>query len=172
MKPKSLSIALIVIACLSFNTLKAKAEIKYSITDTICCPPDSLKVISTNYPVFCVSWQVASDSTCRTPYGFTVQWRPYPWTGPWLEAIKVYTGGTTVIFCESVTVCTSYQWRVRTICDTANGGTYSDWVYENKFAMQNCGGSDFEGTDDKKDSPDRTGNKTINSSQILKQKEN
>jgi len=140
MKTNFRSIAFCVIISLSIYAGKANAGIKIPITDSVCCNPDSLKVVSVNYPVFCVSWKVSTDSTCKHPYGFTVQWRPYPGSGAWTERIKIYTGGTTINFCDSVDTCRNYQWRVRTICDTTNGGIYSDWVYGNKFAMNCIGG--------------------------------
>ncbi len=137
MKTKFQLIA-IAITILSFYTGKVNAEIKLPIIDSTCCKPDSLKVVSTNYPVFCVSWQISTDSTCQRPYGFEIEWRPFPSASPWYNKIVIYTGGTVINFCDSVINCGNYQWRVRTICDTAGVTTYSDWVYGNKFAMTNC----------------------------------
>lgn len=153
MKTKFLSIAFIAISFLFFNP-KANAELRAPVIDTICCKPDSVKIISTNFPVFCVSWKVSADSSCKSPYGFTVQWRPFPGSGPWTEKIAVYGGGTTIYFCDSVPVCSGYQLRVRTICDSANT-VYSDWVYSNKFyvCLQAKGAAyktkDMEGSTDK-----------------------
>ncbi len=138
MKTKILAAFICAIITLSFYAGNANASIKTVVTDTACCPPDSLKIISTIYPVFCVSWHVRADSGCRVSYGFEVQWRYHPGSNPWNGAIKIYTGGSTVSFCANVDTCRVYQWRVRTICDTLNGGTYSAWVYGGKIAM-NCG---------------------------------
>ncbi len=134
MKTKLLPV--IIFTIVSFST-KANALIQNPLTDTVCCTPDSLKIVSVNYPVFCVSWHVRSDSGCRLPYSYEVQWRYYPSTNPWNGAIVTYTGSTTLSFCARVDTCRTYQWRVRTICDTLNGGHYSDWVYGNKIGM-NC----------------------------------
>lgn len=138
MNAKFSSIVFCAIFSLSLIVVKANTSFKVPITDSICCDPDSLKVVSVNYPVFCVSWKIPADSTCKHPFGFTVQWKPYPSSDPWSEKIIIYTGGTTINFCDSVDTCRNFQWRIRTICDTLNGGTYSNWVYGNKFSM-NCG---------------------------------
>jgi len=139
MKTKFLPVIIFATISLSLFAGNSNAgEIKTTLIDTSCCPPDSLKVVSKTFPVFCVSWHVASDSNCRVPYGFEIQWRRYVGAGPWSSFIKIYTGGTTENFCTRVDTCTVYQWRVRTICDTLNGGTYSDWVYGNKIIMD-CG---------------------------------
>lgn len=117
-------------------TDEIQAGPRQNVTDTICCPPVNLQVVSTTFPTFCVSWQVNTDSGCiHPPYGYEIQWAYYPGSGPWWSGNVVYSSGTTINFCTNVDTCRNYQWRVRTICDTANGGTYSDWVYGKKFAM-------------------------------------
>lgn len=128
----------IAITILFFYSSNANAAIKFSIIDSTCCKPDSLKVVSTNFPTFCVSWQISTDSACQAPYGFEVEWRQFPSALPWNNQTVIYSGGTTINFCAQVLGCGNYQWRVRTICDTAGVFTYSDWVYGNKFAMRNC----------------------------------
>lgn len=128
----------IAITILSFYSSNANATIKFPVIDSTCCKPDSLKVVSTYFPTFCVSWQISTDSVCQPPYGFEVEWRLFPSAAPWNNQTVIYTGGTTVNFCAQVLGCGNYQWRIRTICDTAGVFTYSDWVYGNKFAMSNC----------------------------------
>lgn len=135
MKMKTILPALLIFSTFFF-TKSAKAIPSYHMPDTVCCPPVKLQVVSTIFPTFCVSWQVNMDSNCiKTPYGYQVQWAAYPGTGPWSSATVVYSGGNTINFCANADTCRNYQWRVRTICDTSNGGTYSNWVYGRKFAM-------------------------------------
>jgi len=115
-----------------FFAANAKAENRTIPYDsTTCCAPDSLKVISTSNPIFCVSWNVHIDSTCRTPQAFEIQWKPFFGT-IWKSKIVSYTSGTTINYCDSVDTCGLYSWRVRTKCDDS---TYSDWVYGNKFTI-------------------------------------
>ena len=135
MKTNFRLIAICAIITLSLFTGNANANTKILVTDTICCNPDSLKVVSTNYPVFCVSWRVSADSTCKRPYGFVIQWRPFPGSGPWTEKTMYYFRGTIVTFCDSVPECKTYQWRVRTICVIGNVTTYSDWIDGPNFPM-------------------------------------
>jgi len=138
------SIVICVIVSLFLFSGKANAMIKGPIRDSVCCAPDSLKIVSTNFPVFCVSWRVSIDSNCKNPYGFEIQWKQLG-TFLWFNKMVPYTGGVIINFCDSVSVCGNYQWRVRTICDTIGGYTYSDWIYGNKFTMVNClvGGVNF-----------------------------
>lgn len=149
---------------------------KLNGVDTTCCAPDSLAVISTNYPTFCVRWQVSADSNCINPYGFEIRWAYFPGSGPWHSAIIPYAGGTIINFCSNVDTCRSYQWMVRTICDTANGGIYSDWVGGRKFVMTNCGGGPQDKLIDKyspiQNSPKKADKKNTFSSQAIKSKEN
>jgi hypothetical protein len=170
MKTNFLSITICTIIALSLYAGKANGGTTTSGRDTVCCAPDSLKVVSINYPVFCVSWKVNPDSSCKTPYGFEVQWRHYPGSFPWTGKIMIYTGGTIINFCDSVDSCGGFQWRVRTICDTLNGGTYSDWVYGNKFSMP-CGGH-FQKKVLSPGKPGQSQDKPMGSLQALKPKEN
>jgi hypothetical protein len=120
-----------------FSVLSINAKNKIGLIDTTCCTPDSLTVVSLNYPVFCVSWHVRTDSGCTTPYGFIVQWKKFIGTDLWKEKIVLYTSGTTVNFCDSIDSCGRWLWRVRTICKIdSNNTTYSDWVYGPRFAPQ------------------------------------
>ena len=105
-------------------------EIKTPLYDT-CCGPDSLKVVSTNYPVFCVSWQVRIDSICSAPQAFEIRWRSF-FSQVWKSKIVTYTSGTTINFCDSVDTCGLHVWQVRTKC---NDSTYSNWVSGSKFTM-------------------------------------
>jgi hypothetical protein len=164
-------IVICAIISLFLYTGKANAAIKLPITDTICCAPDSLKVISTNFPIFCVSWRVSVDSNCKSPYGFEIQWKQLG-TFLWYNKIISYSGGVIVNFCDSVSVCGNYQWRVRTICDTIGGYTYSDWIYGNKFSMVNClvGGLNF--TKDLKNKQKPVKDKSTISNQAIKRNEN
>ncbi len=100
----------------------------------ICCTPDSLNIISTNYPTFCVGWKVAFDSTCLAPMGFELEWKPL-FGGFWISEYVPYSSGIYISHCDSVDTCGVYQWRVRTKC---NDSTFSDWVYGPKITM-NCG---------------------------------
>jgi hypothetical protein len=134
MKKHFLKITLI-FTIIIFNVLSLKAERKLTLIDTTCCTPDSLKLVSYNYPVFCVSWHVRNDSGCVNPYGFTIQWAKSPGIGPWKEKIVLYTSGTIINFCDSVDSCVRWQWRVRTICTVGSNTTYSDWVYGSRFEM-------------------------------------
>jgi len=138
MQIRSRFIVLFAIISLTLFASNAYASVKVPVTDTICCNPDSLKVVSVIYPTFCVSWRISLDSPCRVPYAFQVQWRRFPSSDPWTEAIKIYTGGTTISFCSTVNECRAYQWRVRVVCDSIDS-TFSDWVYGPKFGM-NCTG--------------------------------
>ena len=124
-------IAVCAIISLSLFSGNANAGIKAPLVDSICCTPDSLRVISTNYPVFCVSWNVRADDSCRTPQAFEIQWKPLLGT-IWNSILVPYTGGTTINFCDSVDTCGTYVWRVRTKCDDS---TYSDWVNGAKFTF-------------------------------------
>ena len=108
-----------------------KAETKIPTYDSTCCSPDSLRFISALYPIFCVSWKVPSDSACRVPQGFEIQWKLLSGT-IWKNKIVTYTSGTTITFCDSTDSCGIYVWRVRTKC---NDSTYSNWVNGNKFTM-------------------------------------
>lgn len=112
-------------------TENVKAENKIPTYDSTCCRPDSLRFISANYPIFCVSWKIPSDSMCRAPQGFEIQWKLLSGT-IWKTKVVTYTSGTTITFCDSTDSCGLYVWRVRTIC---NDSTYSDWVNGNKFTM-------------------------------------
>lgn len=113
------------------------AKDKRPFADTTCCTPDSLKVVSLNYPIFCVSWHVPSDSSCIRPYGFIIQVAKFPGSGPWKEKIVIYSTGGIINFCDSIDSCGAHQWRVKTICISNGITTYSDWVYGNKFNF-NC----------------------------------
>ncbi len=119
-----------VIAILFFAA-NANAANRTSTTDSTCCTPDSLQVISSDYPVFCVSWNVPIDSMCRTPQAFEIQWKPL-YGAIWKSKIVPYTSGTTINFCDSVDTCGTYMWRVRTKCDDS---IYSDWVDGKKFIV-------------------------------------
>lgn len=105
------------------------SESKLMFADTVCCPPDSLKVISTNYPVFCVRWKVKRDSACKRVAAFEVQWKLVAST-VWSSQIVSYTSGDTVSFCQSVFTCGLYQWRVRTKCTDSS---FSTWTNGAKF---------------------------------------
>lgn len=165
------SIVVCAIISLSLFAGKANAGIIAAPIDSVCCNPDSLKVVSVNYPVFCVSWRISSDSMCKTPYGFAVQWRLlFPATGAWTERIKIYTGGTLINFCDTLTNCGVYQWRVRAICDTTGDSTYSDWVYGNKFST-NCDGGVGKTYNGLKKAPGASTNIANLSTQIRKPEE-
>lgn len=170
MKAHFISVIICIFIYLFCFTDKTNAAIKTSVIDTACCAPDSLKVVSTDFPFFCVSWHVPADSNCRTPIGFEIQWRYYPSSNPWTSSTVLYTGGTTINICHSVDTCRNYQWRVRTICDTANGGVYSDWVYGNKFGMKNCGNG-FQKPDALFNEPDNEAIKRSFSTPALKPNE-
>jgi len=166
--------AICIIIVLSLFAGKANAKTTDVIRDSVCCTPDSLKVVSTNYPVFCVSWVVPFDSSCKRPYGFEIEWRQFPGSFPWNSRIIIYAGGTLITFCDSVSICGGYQWRVRTICDSLGGTTtYSDWIYGNKFSMVNCL---FDGvlnfTEDFKNKQNPAKDKSTLSRQAIKPKEN
>lgn len=165
------SIAICAIISLFLYAGKANATIKVPIADTICCAPDSLKVVSTNFPVFCVSWRVSIDSNCKSPYGFEIQWRQFPGSYSWNSRTVTYTGGTTINFCDSVSVCGGYQWRVRTICDTIGSTTYSNWIYGNKFSMTNCLDGNLNFTDDFKKKENAVNNRSTVPKQAIKPKE-
>lgn len=173
MKTNFRFIAICAIISLSLFTGKANAKTKIPIIDTICCNPDSLKIVSTNYPVFCVSWRVSADSACKRPYGFVIQWRPFPGSGTWTEKTIFYFRGTIVTFCDSVPGCISYQWRIRTICVTGTDTTYSDWIGGPKFAMI-CGADpiSFDPGNNNSQSPTKKSKSAINPSQANKPKEN
>jgi len=128
MQLKLRPIAICAIISLSLFAGKANAEIKLPTTDSTCCKPDSLKVVSLNYPAFCVSWWFPEDSACVIPYGFEVQWRALG-THFYAGGTKFYVSGGTQIFCDNVYSCRTHEWRVRTICTSGGVTTYSDWVY-------------------------------------------
>ena len=73
MRKNFLSIAICTIIALFLHAGKANAGINTPGRDSVCCVPDSLKLVSINYPAFCVSWRVNPDSSCKTPYGFELQ---------------------------------------------------------------------------------------------------
>ena len=125
------SIAVCAIISVSLFGGKANAGIKAPLVDSVCCTPDSLRVVSLNYPVFCVRWNVRADDSCRIPQAFEIQWKPLLGT-IWKSVLVPYTGGTTINFCDSVDTCGTYVWRVRTKCDDV---TYSDWVNGPKFTF-------------------------------------
>ncbi len=132
MVTKSRLLAFCLVITFLFFAANAKAESNTTTIDSTCCTPDSLRVISTNYPVFCVSWNVRTDSMCRTPQAFEIQWKPL-FGAIWKSKLVPYTFGTTINFCDSVDTCGTYLWRVRTKCDD---NTYSDWVDGKKFTFQ------------------------------------
>jgi hypothetical protein len=113
---------------------------------------------------------VSIDSNCKSPYGYEIQWKQLG-TLLWYNRILPYTGGTTVNYCDSVTVCGNYQWRVRTICDTIGGYTYSDWVNGNKFTMVNCLVGGLNISKDLKNRRAPVKPKSINSKDIIVRKE-
>lgn len=123
-----------------FGSANLKAESKISFGDTTCCAPDSLTVISTNYPVFCVSWHIPNDSLCKKFERFVIQWKLLL-SNNWETQIVSYTSGSYINFCDSVDICGVYQWRVRTKC---NDSLYSNWVYGNKFAMSCDSGGRYD----------------------------
>jgi len=47
MKSQLIAIGIIL---LSLFTVKANAEVNFQVIDSICCQPDSLKVVSTAFP--------------------------------------------------------------------------------------------------------------------------
>lgn len=114
------------------------AEIRKPVYDSTCCAPDSLRFVSINCPIFCVSWRVPSDSLCKQPIGFEVQWKLLAGT-VWNDKVITYSSGTTITFCDTVAGMGVHVWRVRTICSDS---TYSDWVNGNKFNSPCIGGAD------------------------------
>lgn len=107
----------------------ANAETRIPVYDSICCAPDSLRFVSINCPIFCVSWRVPSDSLCKQPIGFEVQWKLLA-GAVWNDKVVSYSSGTTITFCDTVAGNGVHVWRVRTICSDS---TYSEWINGNKF---------------------------------------
>lgn len=98
-------------------------------TASCCNTPDSLKVVSLSANQFCVSWKVKDSSACDSALGAELQFRPVGGKF-WKTATITYTPGvTTYIYCDSILPCTSYEWRVRTICIKKGIISYSAYVY-------------------------------------------
>jgi hypothetical protein len=113
----------------------SRANTKVVNTDSIsCCQPDSLRFVSSNYPVFCVQWQYHVDSSCHAPLRFEIQWKPLLGF-LWKSKFVTFTGSEIINFCDSVDTCGVYAWRVRTWC---NDSTFTDWVNGNKFNITSC----------------------------------
>ena len=127
MKTKLFLLVTFIMVTLSYCSKSVDENITASRMTT-CCPPDSLSLYYYTGKQFCIRWKVSADSSCTIPYGFQVQWRQYPGLFTWNTKTVVYNSGNTIVFCDTAKVCTENIWRVRTICDTANGGTYSNWV--------------------------------------------
>ncbi|MCB9059860.1 MAG: T9SS type A sorting domain-containing protein [Calditrichae bacterium] len=112
----------------------AKTLTLLALPDSTCCAPDSLEFVSENYPEFCVSWHVSTDSTCKAPIGFEVQWK-LQFGFLWHTKTISYSSGSTILFCDTIAGCGTHQWRVRTICYDSS---YSDWVDGKKFNVTGC----------------------------------
>ena len=136
MRSRTLFTTFILLTALLFCNTNVKAGVNAPYGDSSCCTPDSLTVVSTSFPRFCVRWHIPDDSSCKNIQGFQIQWKlllTHNWDGQFVT----YTSGSYIDFCDSVDVCGVYQWRVRIKC---NDSTYSDWVYGNKFGFD-CGGA-------------------------------
>jgi len=131
MRSKNFSVTFILLLVLLFCNSTTKAESRVSFSDTTCCTPDSLTVVSTNYPVFCVSWHIPNDSSCKKFAGFVIQWKLLL-SNNWDSEFVPYNSGSYISFCDSVHICGVYQWRVRTKCSDS---TYSEWKNGNKFGF-------------------------------------
>lgn len=75
-----LNVLLISLCVLSALPLASQATSTVPVTDTLCCAPQNLTLVSGNATQFCVSWSFPAGGTCTTPYGFLVQWSAMPTT--------------------------------------------------------------------------------------------
>jgi hypothetical protein len=137
MRKKIHLLALSSVIAFLLGSENVKAENNRPFIDSTCCAPDSLTLVSVNYSTFCIGWKVASDSACRTPQGFEVQWKLLT-ASTWHSQTVIYTLGTVVNFCVPIDTCGSFQWRVRTKC---NDSTYSGWIKGKTFVISCNGGS-------------------------------
>ncbi len=135
MKTKFVLIALLLTSFLSFNS-KANTGLSLPLTDS-CCRPINVRINSTSYPQFCMSWRVLPDTSCTTPQGYMLEWKNVTSSGPWTQRTVIYTGGIVINFCDYVSECGTYEFRMRTICDSTNG-VFSVWAYAANFTMTNC----------------------------------
>ena len=105
-----------------FWNQQSSARTYFLPSDSTCCMPDSLKVVSLNQPVFCVSWEMPGDS-CERQQGFEIQWRLVG-TLIW-KTRSINPTGPVYTYCDTAE-CGKNIWRVRTKCDDS---TFSDWAY-------------------------------------------
>lgn len=127
--------AFLVSFCLLFFFPNASlATTKVSVSDTVCCAPQNLTLVSNTSSQFCVSWTFQTGSTCTIPYGFLLQWSATPTTNTRNEAVVLYNGSNIYSLCEALARCGTYQLRIKTLCDSSQTGQSSNWVY-----LQNVG---------------------------------
>ncbi len=119
---------------LLISPIATRASTSIPTTDSLCCAPQILTLVSSSATQFCVSWSLPTGSTCITPYGFLVQWSAMPTSTTRNEAIVLYSGTNLHSLCEALPSCGKYQLRIKTLCDSSQTGRSSNWVY-----LQNVG---------------------------------
>jgi hypothetical protein len=94
-----------------------------------CCPlPDSLSVTSVTDSSFCIKWKVRDTIPCDTPYGAILIYRPISSTNWSTKKIKYDSVTKYYSYCDTLTACLKYQWKLRNVCIRNGDTTFTDYV--------------------------------------------
>lgn len=94
-----------------------------------CCPtPDSLTVTSVTDSNFCVRWRISDTIGCNRPKGAFLAYRPVL-SAVW-KTVKITYDSTQqyATFCDTLTACLKYTWKVRNVCINNGDTTFTEYV--------------------------------------------
>lgn len=136
MKPKLLIALSLCFSLFFFTNNAAKAQ-------SGCCPlPDSLTVTSVTDSSFCIRWQISDSIPCDTPYGAILVYRPIGATN-WTTVRVEYDSVTNFYsYCDTLTACVKYQWKLRNVCISGGDTTLTDYVKGPNFTAD-CDSASF-----------------------------
>lgn len=105
-------------------------------TNGQCCkPPDSLKVKSITDSSFCVQWRVNDSLHCDSAKAYQVQHKLLG-SPTWSTTTRLYYATDSIVtFCDTGTLCATYQWRVRNICLHAGDTIITAYVSGPNFTL-------------------------------------
>lgn len=94
-----------------------------------CCPlPDSLSVTQVTDSSFCIKWKVKDSAACNNPYGAILVYRPTTSTNWTTKRIKYDSVTKFYSYCDTLTGCLKYQWRLRNVCIQNGDTTFTEYM--------------------------------------------
>lgn len=94
-----------------------------------CCPlPDSLSVTKVTDSSFCIKWKVKDSAACNNPFGAILIYRPTTSSNWTSKRIKYDSVTKFYSYCDTLTACLKYQWRLRNVCIQNGDTTFTEYV--------------------------------------------